>query len=67
MSELTRMQDLESRVAFQEDAIDQLSSIIARQEKEIERLTHSLIHLNNRLNELSVGSEPLVDQLPPHY
>ncbi|RAU17806.1 SlyX protein [Nitrincola tibetensis] len=67
MSELTRMQDLESRVAFQEDAIDQLSSIIARQEKEIERLTHSLIHLNNRLNELTVGEEPFVDQLPPHY
>jgi SlyX protein len=67
MSELTRIQDLESRVAFQEDAIDQLSSIIARQEKEIERLTHSLIHLNNRLNELTVGEEPFVDQLPPHY
>ena len=60
--------ELESRVAFQEDAIDKLSDVIARQEKEIERLTRMVQILNNQIKQIDGGPFTDVgDQLPPHY
>lgn len=60
--------ELETRVAFQEDAIDKLSDVIARQEKDIERLTRMVQILNNQLKQLDVGPvDDAADQPPPHY
>lgn len=62
------LQNLESRVAFQEAAIDQLSDTIARQELELDKMTRMIHHLTQRIKELSEG-QPLSDnnQPPPHY
>ncbi len=60
--------ELESRVAFQEDAIDKLSDVIARQEKDIERLTRMVQILNTQIKQIDGGPITDVgDQLPPHY
>lgn len=66
----SRLTDLETRVAFQEDAIDQLSDIIARQDKELSQLKRLALQLHEQLlsfrgeHELS---KPEEEPLPPHY
>lgn len=65
----TRITELESRVAFQEDAIDQLSDTVARQAKEIDTLTRMIKILNKNLESLSTGSviDGGSEPPPPHY
>lgn len=63
-----RLIDIESRIAFYEDAQRQLSDVIARQEKELERLSRRVHDLEEQLRQLlplllaDTGNEP-----PPHY
>jgi SlyX protein len=66
MSVNDHIAELESRIAFQEDAIDKLSEVVARQEKDIERLTRMVQILNTELKETNAGPGP-EDQPPPHY
>lgn len=60
--------DLETRIAFLEDAQQQLSDVIARQEKELERLARRVQALEEQLRQAmpslvtDAGHEP-----PPHY
>ena len=62
------LQTLESRVAFQEAAIDQLSDTLARQQLELDKMSRMLHHLTQRIQELNEG-QSLSDnnQPPPHY
>lgn len=64
MSEADRIAELESRIAFQEEAIDKLSDIVARQETDLERLTRMIQILNS---EIKSGGIEDSDQPPPHY
>jgi SlyX protein len=63
-----RLIDIESRIAFFEDAQQQMSDVIARQEKELEGLARRVHDLEEQLRELvpllgtDAGNEP-----PPHY
>ncbi len=66
MSVNDHIAELESHIAFQEDAIDKLSEVVARQEKDIERLTRMVQILNTELKETNAGPGP-EDQPPPHY
>ncbi|MBV1786967.1 SlyX family protein [Marinobacterium sp. D7] len=65
MSVEEQVTELESRVAFQEDAIDKLSEVVARQERDIERLTRMVQILNSEIKE--TGIEPDDQAPPPHY
>ncbi len=69
MSNPENLAELESRVAFQEDAIDKLSEAVARQEMDIERLVRMVKFLNNQLKEIGGGdiATPDADVPPPHY
>lgn len=65
-----RIMELESRVAFQEDALDKLSDVIANQDQEIIKLKEVIKILHKQLNQLEYSNEnaaPPVDQPPPHY
>ncbi len=64
MSEKDQIAELESRVAFQEEAIDKLSDVVARQERDLERLTRMVQLLNS---EIKSGGIEDNDQPPPHY
>ena len=67
MSDTTQ---LEEKIAHLTRTVDDLSDIVARQEKELSRLTHRVAMLMERAaeQELDVGgSAVLADQKPPHW
>lgn len=66
-----RLDDLESRQAFQDDLIERLNEVIARQDREILELKSRLKDLELRIRELvsdaaAAGSSP-EHEIPPHY
>ncbi|MBY4679004.1 SlyX family protein [Marinobacterium arenosum] len=69
MSDMDRMAEMETRIAFQEDAIDKLSDIVARQERELAQLTEMVKLLNRQLKQLDLSHQrqPSDEPPPPHY
>lgn len=61
--------DLETRIAFLEDAQQQLSDVIARQEKEMERLGRQVQDLEKQLRQAvpSLVADASEETPPPHY
>jgi len=62
--------ELETRIAFQDDAIEQLNRTVAGQQKEIDRLREELARLAAQMRSLA-GSPVTLAQAeeppPPHY
>jgi len=67
----SRLEELESRLAFQDDLIESLNEIIARQDRDLARLEIRVKSMSDKLNDLSeAGSAPLAPtghEVPPHY
>ncbi|WP_151703888.1 SlyX family protein [Nitrincola alkalilacustris] len=63
------IEELETRIAFQEDAIDKISDVVARQERELEKLWLMVQHLSQQLKQLDNGEidNDSEHQPPPHY
>ena len=64
-----KLTDLQTRLAFQEDCIDELNHTVARQAQEIKELQHGFKEIAKRLQALShsdVASET-EETPPPHY
>ena len=63
-----RMADLESRLAFQDDALQTLSDVVYEQERVIERLRLQMQAMLKRLEDLQ-GQVGVAedDAPPPHY
>ena len=63
-----RFVELETRLAFQEHALQELSDNVARQQAEIDRLTRALKETQERLRGVSAPVEELSKEPPPpHY
>ncbi|TGN39832.1 SlyX family protein [Marinobacter confluentis] len=64
-----RLDELETRVAFQDDLINTLSEQVARQELDIRELWEAKKHLNNQLKEVSSSNirKEEDEAPPPHY
>jgi len=65
-----RLIELETRIAFQEDTIQQLSDVIYRQQKQIDKLEQICKLLGERLQEMATGdfiNPSPADEKPPHY
>jgi len=66
-----RLTQLEVKISFQEDMIDNLNEVLVRQQQDIARLQQELAALKDQLrdNDLGQTSTPrnLRDDLPPHY
>lgn len=64
-----RLVDVETRVAFQEEAIRKLSDALSDQERQIYRLTRELEWLRANFSALapSLISRPEDEGPPPHY
>ncbi|WP_420804833.1 SlyX family protein [Salinivibrio socompensis] len=64
-----QIDDLEYKVAFQEDTIDQLNTALTQQQSDIERMTIQIQYLVNQLQQ--VEPENIASQAdetpPPHY
>ena len=64
-----RLDELEFRIAFQEDTISQLNDVITRQRDELDRLNRQLIEVIDTLRSaMQTGGTPVdIDEKPPHY
>jgi SlyX protein len=70
-SELSRLDELESRLAFQDDLIESLNRVVARQDRELASLAQRVKDLEARLTDLAeAASQPggsAGHEVPPHY
>lgn len=63
-----RLMDLEIKASYQEDLLDQLNQIIARQQQDMDWLLREVRQLRKQVFDSSGSSvNSLVDELPPHY
>jgi len=65
-----RLEELEARVAFQDDLVERLNEIVARQDREILALARRVAALERRLNDLdeaATGAAAGGHEMPPHY
>jgi len=69
--ESARLDELESRAAFQDDLIECLNEIVARQDRELADLARRVRDLETRLADLAeAASLPAAaggHEVPPHY
>jgi len=65
-----RLDELESRLAFQDDLIESLNEVVARQDREIALLTQRLADLASKFEDLAASAAPAAGtghEPPPHY
>lgn len=64
-----RITELEIKVAYQDELIDSLDSVVTRQQAQIGKLEETCKLLHDKIKSLS-HSEPAnnqLDEIPPHY
>ena len=62
-----RIDALEMRLTFQDEAIETLNQTITAQWQQIDRLTRQLAELTARLQEAESHATGAVNERPPHY
>lgn len=62
-----RLTDLEIKLSFTEDLVEELNRIVARQQLQIDLLTRELSKLRQQVHEGPATPRSLRDELPPHY
>lgn len=68
-----RIDELESRLAFQDDTVHSLNEVVARQQREIDQLQLQLGKMASLLRSIrdeigsASGGGSLIDERPPHY
>ena len=62
-----RVDTLETRLAYQDETIEQLNQTITAQWKQIDALTRQLAQLNERLQETEANAPGPANEPPPHY
>ena len=64
-----RITELESRVAFQEQLIDQLNDVVANQDRILLELTAVVKVMGEKINQSQIGAAETVTEEapPPHY
>ena len=68
MNSEARITELESRQAFQDDTIQQLSDVLATQQRVVERLQLQMAALLKRQEEMAGQFETFEEEAPPpHY
>ena len=62
-----RIDALETRLTYQDDAIETLNQTITAQWKQIDALTRQLTELKERLQDAESNAGGPVNERPPHY
>ena len=67
----SRLDELEARLAFQDDLIENLNDVVARQDRELLQLAQRVALLEERLQDLASAAggagEAQGHEVPPHY
>lgn len=66
---VNRLDDLESKLTFQEATIEELNNVITKQSYDIERMKVAIRFLEGKLKECNVSNValPSEETPPPHY
>lgn len=71
MTDAEQIADLQTRLAFQEDALQEMSNQMALQAQELQMARQQIRLLNQKLNELfnqlDQRAAAPADERPPHY
>ncbi|RZU47455.1 SlyX protein [Fluviicoccus keumensis] len=65
-----RLDDLEIKMAFQEELVEALNGVVGRQQQEIELLQQQVRYLYRQIRDLRPVDEAAPapeDEVPPHY
>ena len=65
-----RITELEIKIAYQEDTIQQLDSVVCQQQEQIDLLIKQFKQLTQSSQDSSEGAKSLfsaLDEVPPHY
>ncbi len=63
-----RLTDLEVKASFMEDLVDQLNTVVVRQQDQIDALVRQVLQLRQQgPADEPGGFRSLRDELPPHY
>ena len=63
-----RLAELEARVTFSDDLLDELNRIVFRQQQVIDRLQRDVRALQQIVASAATGEQPRPgDEIPPHY
>ena len=64
----SRITDLEIKISYAEDLIDELNRTVFRQQQQIDTLARELNSLRQQIQSAApLQSNSLLDELPPHY
>ena len=64
----SRITELEIKISFAEDLVDELNRLVFRQQQQIDFLARELNALRQQMHAApSVQASNLLDELPPHY
>jgi SlyX protein len=64
----SRLDEIEAKLSFNEDLLDELSRTVFRQQEQIDLLQQELRVLYQQLKESTTsGQRNLADETPPHY
>lgn len=61
--------ELETKLTYQEDLIQELNTIVTKQQAQLDRLTDTCKSLDNRLKDVmqSLPDNQNINETPPHY
>ena len=62
-----RLEDLESRFAFQEELVRQLDDVIRAQADQIDKLEDEVLKIRTEMTHSVEEEAPMEEQVPPHY
>jgi SlyX protein len=62
-----RLTELEIKLSFTEDLLDDLNTLVVRQQQQIDRLLREVKDLRQQSTADPAAPRSLRDELPPHY
>jgi SlyX protein len=62
-----RFEHLETRFAYQEKALAELSDVVFQQQLSIDLLERRVRKMSEQMRELGIAGDDSKDQVPPHY
>ncbi len=64
----SRLVDLETRIAYQDETLEQLNGVVIKHQQEIEEMRSLILRLTKNLKQLQEGvADPSDEPPPPHY